>query len=270
MASWEYIPQEVRLIEADIIVAGEIVKLGKNRKKYGQVYEVGIIEPIQLLKGSPGRGRQIRLAWPQIAPRLPAPRVGDRSIWILRADEILPVYRATYLMDRQPIEKLAELRVRLSEIEDTRWSEPEDGLQIGIFTEQQEMSAAVRLSVYPLLKNAGHEPIFVNLFQRDLPFSILCFAPDGHPMDVPMYGMTQAQPATPQRQHFLQIPPGGIRSIPYGFVLPILTEDGEYSIRVRYKSYREAPELGLNRVWTGAMASPTIAVQVPGREDARW
>jgi hypothetical protein len=263
LASWEYIPQEVRMIEADIVVAGEIVKSGKNMKKHGQVFEVGIIKPLQLLKGNPGPREQIRLAWPQIGPRLHAPQVGDRSIWILRADETLPVYRATYVLDRQPLEKLDEVRARLSTIESIHWSEPEDGLQIGIFTEQRETAAATRLSVYPLLKNVTHEPIFVNTLSQDMPFSILSFAPDGRPMDVPTYGAALTGPASPRRQHFLRIPPGGVRSAPHGFVLPILTEGGEYSIRMRYKSYREAPELKLGNIWTGALASPTIAVQVP-------
>ena len=89
-ASWAYVPQEIRMAEADLIVAGKIEKLGKDIRKNGAVYEVGIIKASKILKGNSKLTGDIRLAWPKrtsgglrLSTDLATPKIGEESIWVL-------------------------------------------------------------------------------------------------------------------------------------------------------------------------------------------
>ena len=281
LASWAYVPQEVRIAEADLVVAGEVQKYGEDVKKNGQVYQVGIIKPIELLKGKPKMAGDIRLAWPKrvagglrLSTDLPAPRVGDKSIWVMSADDKLPVYWATYPTDRQPLEKLAEMKKKLAAVKAIQWSKSENGVQIGMVYEQRDLrkskvrvkgkpvKAVAQISVYALLKNTGDAPMHASNYIYKHPFMIELLGPDGRAIDVATFTPPAKIPA-PRIHDFVEIQPGKIRNMGYGFQLPMLTKGGEYSIRVTHKNSLDPKALKLANVWTGELKSPTLKVNVP-------
>lgn len=67
-ASWAYVPQEIRMMGADLVVVGTIAKLGKPIERDGRTYNVGVIKPTTILKGRPKLKDDIRVAWPAPTP----------------------------------------------------------------------------------------------------------------------------------------------------------------------------------------------------------
>ena len=109
-ASWAYVPQEIRIMQADLVVVGTISKPGKAIKRDGRTYNVGVIKPTTILKGKLKLKDDIRLAWPAPRGGLRVStditfRVGQKGVWVLTADKTLPVYWATYPTDYQPMAK---------------------------------------------------------------------------------------------------------------------------------------------------------------------
>ncbi len=280
---YAYIPLEVRMLEADYVVEGKIDKLGMGFQREGRDYEVGELTIHSILKGGMEM-KKIRVAWPKppgggliIADGPPKYSVGQDGIWILRADDKLPVYWADYPTDRQPKEKLDELQAKIDSLEKIEWTKPVDGLQLGLFVEQRDMrnskvvingkpvKAVAQLSVYPLLKNANDKPLHAVNYIFDEPFQLSFSGPDGKPIDVKLYGERPADAPKPAltKYNFIHIPADKIRSIPYGFGLPMLTEEGEYTVSLNYRNAHDGKALDIDSVWGGELESGKITVDVP-------
>ena len=257
-ASWAYVPQEIRIIQADLVVVGTIEKLGKAIKRRGRSYNVGVIKPTMILKGKPKRKGDIRVAWPAPRGGLRVStditfRVGQKGVWVLTADKTLPVYWATYPTDYQPMAKLAEMRKKLANVKNIRWGKAKNGLQVGLIVEQRDMrkakvrvngklvKAIARLSVYPLLKNVSDKPTHVVEHYYDRPMSIT----------------------------FKEVLPGQVCTMGYGFGLPMCTKSGEYTITLSYKNKRDGRPLKINRVWQGQAVSTVIKVEVPEKAERK-
>ncbi len=286
-ASWAYVPQEIRMMQADLVVVGTIAKPGKAIEQDGRTYAVGVIKPTMILKGKPKLKDDIRVAW--VAPRPGGLRlstdityrVGQKGVWVLTADKTLPVYWATYPTDYQPLEKLAEVRKKLANVKNIKWGKAQNGLQVGLIVEQRDMrkskvringkpvKAVAQLSVYPLLKNVSDKPMHVVNHFHDRPISIALYGPDGKPINVKLHANAPKRAVDPKPHNFKEVLPGRVCTIGYGYGLPMCTKSGEYMITLSYKNERDGRALKLDRVWQGQVDSPAIKVAVPAKADKK-
>jgi len=279
-ASWAYVPQEIRMAEADLIVAGTIEKLGEDVEKNGTVYETGIIKPSVFLRGKAKVKGDIRLAWPKRTPGglrmstdLPAPKVGESSIWVMQADEKLPVYWATYPTDRQPIDKLDEMKKKMETLKKTQWSEPKDGLYVGVFIEQRDMrksqtmvngkpvKALAQMSAYTMFWNSTDTSVQLVSYPYDDQFTIELTDPDGKPIEV-QTTVTAPQKPPIKKHNFVEVASGRVKMIGYGFQLGMATKPGDYTLKLNYQNARDGKNLGFENVWQGETNTPAIKVTV--------
>lgn len=279
-ASWAYVPQEIRMAEADLVVAGKVEKLGEDIEKNGTVYEVGIIKPSTILRGKPKTDGVIRLAWPKRTPGglrmstdLPTPKVGEASIWVMQADEKLPVYWATYPTDRQPLAKLDEMKKKMETLKKIQWSEPKDGLYIGVFIEQRNMresqvqvkgkpvKALAKMSAYTLFWNSTDKSVQLVSYPYDDQFAIELTDPDGKPIEV-QTTITAPQRPPIKKHNFVEAAPGRVRTVGYGFQLPMATKPGDYTLKLRYKNARDGKDHGFDNVWQGEISTPAVKFAV--------
>lgn len=282
-ASWAYVPQEVRIAEADLVVMGKVAKLGEEVAKDGTQYQTGVIEPLKVLRGK--APDVIRLAWPKVVPgaprlstTLPAPKVGEQSIWVMQADQKLPVYWATYPTDRQPTSALEEMQQRVKAVEQLKWSQPRDGLQLAVFVEARDVrkqqvrvngevvDALAQASAYVLWRNVADHPIRLLDYPYNNPYSIEFKDPRGRPIDVKT-GIDAPRKPPLQARNFVAIEPGEVKSVGYGFQLGTFTAPGTHTLTLRYENDEAGALFGLEHVWTGTIATPPTAFDVEGRED---
>ena len=90
---WAYIPPEVRLMEAELVVIGTIDRLAAPINENGRIQDIGMIKIERVLKGD-AKLKEAPLAWPRpnegpfrIADGPISFRVGQKGIWILRRDD---------------------------------------------------------------------------------------------------------------------------------------------------------------------------------------
>ncbi len=283
-ASWAYVPQEIRFLQSDLVVVGEIEKEAKSIEMNGREYSVGLIRPTMILKGKAMMKEDIKVAWP--AERGGGLRlstdisfaVGQKGIWVLTADKAHPVYWANYPTDYQPLEKLDEVKRKLANLDNVKWSEAKDGMQIGLIVEQTDMrNAAVKvdgkdvkaiaqLSVYPLLKNSSKKIMHVVNSHTDRQVAIEFLGADGKAIAVDLYGNAPVQKQELQAHNFLKIEPGRVGTIGYGFGLPVIVQNGEYSIKLTYRNNRDGDALKIAGVWKGETSSQTVKIAVPAKQ----
>ncbi|MDA1013654.1 MAG: hypothetical protein O3A00_04270 [Planctomycetota bacterium] len=278
-ASWAYVPQEVRIMQADIVVAGTITKTGKDVVKNGTTYAVGVIKPMTILKGKP-KG-EIRVAWPAPRPgglQLSTTiiyKVGQAGVWVLTADETLDVHWATYPTDYQPLAKLPDVKQKLANLKAIQWSKAQAGLQVAMIIEQRDLrnskiqvngkpvKAVAQLAVYPLFKNASDKSLHVVDHFPDQPMSFVFHGPDGKEIAVDLYGKLPKRDMPPRKHNFVELPANEVRMIGYGFQLPMCLTSGTYSVALAYKNERDGQPLKIDGVWKGTLKSTTMRVGVP-------
>ena len=273
LASWGHVPQEIRIMRSDLVVIATITELGKTIEHNGRRYNVGVLKLTTTLHGKPKKKGEIHLAWPE---RFESPtdlvyRVGQKGIWVLKSDENLPIYWATYPTDYQPMEKLADLRKNLDNVKKMKWGKAKNGLQVGLVVERRDrvfnvpVQGIVQLTVYPLLKNASDKPMRVLDHSHDRPVSISFQDPDGTPIDVNLYGFGPMRDVTPKPFRFKTVSPGSFHAPQFGFPLPVCTKSGKYTIKLVYKNKRDGRPQDIDRVWRGQAGSAAIKVEVPSK-----
>jgi hypothetical protein len=286
-ASWAYVPQEIRMMQADLVVVGTITKLGNGITQNGRAYDVGVIAPTKILKGKPKKKADIRVAWPasragglRVSTDITY-RVGQKGVWVLTADKTRPVYWANYPTDYQPVSKLAQIRKKLAHLNNIKWGKAKNGLQVGLIVEQRDMRSAnvkvngksvkavARLSVYPLMKNVSDKPMQVVDHYQDRTVSITFHGPSGNPIDVNLYGTAPKQNVDPRSHSFKKVAPGQVVTMGNGYGLPICTKSGEYTITLSYKNGRDGKTLNIDHVWQGQANSSTTQVEVPAKADKK-
>jgi len=280
-ASWAYVPQEVRMLQADLVVVGKIEKTAKQFEKNGTVYDVGSINPTAILKGKPAMMGDIRIAWP--APRRGGLavsatiryRVGQEGVWVLKADDELPVYWANYPSDYQRLDNLPTVKEKLDDLKSIKWGKPASGLQVGLFVEQHDLRkskvkiegepvrAVARLSVYPLFKNVGAEPTNIVNNPLDRPVGLEVKDPGGKPIEVNLYGTSPKRQIPLKAHNFVRLEPGQVGTIGYGYGLPVLTKSGVYAIQLTYQNKRGSGDLDIEPIWKGTASSSSVKVKVP-------
>lgn len=286
-ASWAYVPQEIRIMQADLVVVGTITRTAMAIKKDGRTYAVGVIKPTMILKGKPKMNQEIRVAWP--APRAGGLsvstdiiyRVGQKGIWVLTADKTLPVFWANYPTDYQALGKLAEVRKKLANLKNIQWGKASNGLQVGLIVEQLDVrksksvvdgkpvKAISQLSIYPVLKNISDKPMQVVDHFQDRPISIALSGPDGQPIDVKIYGDAPKQAVDPKTYNFRAVLPGRVSTVGYGYRLPLCIRAGEYTITLRYQNDRDGVPLKIDNVWQGQAESRAVKVAVPAKAEVK-
>ena len=283
-ASWAYVPLEVTMLQADLVVAGKIERLTRGIQQSGRPYDVGVIRPKMVLKGVLGEDKEVRLAWPSKVPGRPELgttirySVGQEGVWILTADKKLPIYWATYPTNYQPQQNFADVKKKFDSLKKIPWGKAVDGLQLGMIVEQKDMrkakvqvkgkpiKAISQLSVYPLLRNVANDPLQVVNNPLDQQIALTFKGPDGKPIDVNLYG-NQPKRTIPLRAHnFIELFNGEISPVAYGYTLPMLTEAGNYSIELSFNNQRDGAALKIDNVWKGTTAAPTISIAVPAKD----
>jgi hypothetical protein len=181
-ASWAYVPLELRLAGADLVVVGKIDRLTDNFKVGERMHDVGAITVQRMLKG-PGNLKEAQVAWPGKARFALSTdiryRVGQQGIWILTRDAKQPnVYRANYPTDYQAAANLPKILAALKKLSKMKWSPAKAGLQMAVLVEQRDMRGAkvrvggkpvkalAQASVYLMARNATGKPVHVANYLR--------------------------------------------------------------------------------------------------------
>ncbi|MSR66806.1 MAG: hypothetical protein EXS24_05480 [Pedosphaera sp.] len=282
-AMWAYIPPDVRLMEAECVVIGTIDRLDNLIiiNENGRIQDVGMIKIERVLKGDP-KLKEAALAWPRpdegpfrIADGPISFRLGQKGLWILRRDEAHPVFRADYPGDYKQADQAEAVTAQLKALDKLQWSAAKDGLQATLLIEQRDMRNAqvqiqgkkvVALSqpqVNLLLRNDTDKPLFVVDHFADQPVQLTYQGPNNQAIEVKLYGDPAANPPAPQRHSYKLIPPRGVRSVGYGFGLPVITQAGEYKLTLDYKNKRDGQALGLKPVWQGQITTPLRKFRAP-------
>ena len=280
-AMWAYIPPEVRLMEAELVVIGTIDRLAAPINENGRIQEIGMIKIERVLKGD-AKLKEAPLAWPRpnegpfrIADGPISFRVGQKGIWILRRDDARPVFKADYPGDHKQADQADAVAAQLKALEKIQWSAAKDGLQAAVLVDQRDMRNAqvqiqgkkvVALSqphVSLLLRNDTDKPFYVVDHFADQPVTMTYQGPNNQAIEVKLYGDGPANPPAPQLHSYKLIPPRSVRTMGYGFGLPIITLAGEYKLTLDYKNKRDGQALGLKSVWQGQITTPLRKFRAP-------
>lgn len=282
-AMWAYITPDVRLMEAELVVIGTIDRLAVPIIENGRIQDIGMIKIERVLKGDP-KLKEAPLAWPRpnegpfrIADGPISFRVGQKGLWILRRDEARPVFKADYPGDYKQADQADAVSAQLKALEKLPWSAAKDGLQAAVLVEQRDMRNAqvqiagkkvVALSqphVSLLLRNDTDKPIYVVDHFADQPVQMTYQGPNNQAIEVKLYGDGPANSPAPQHHNYKPIPPRGVRTMGYGFGLPVITLAGEYKLTLDYKNKRDGQALGLKPVWQGQITTPLGKFRAPPR-----
>lgn len=289
---YAYVPLEVRLAEADLVVQGTIGKETGTVQRFGRPYVVADLQVTKVLKGPAGT-KGVSLAWSQ--PPQPAGggivlvadgpiryRVGQSGTWILKYDAEQKVHLAEYPGDFAPGDQAGAIPAKLAEIGKFAWSAPAKGLHLAVFVEQQDMrnarpivngkpvQAVAQASAFVLVRNAGETSLHVNRYHFDRTLKVELRGPDGLPVPVDPYGQRapNAPVPAPQKHDFLAVGPGQTRAFNYGFSLGLLQKTGEHSLSVSYASQRDGKELGIDDAWQGELPPTKTTFRTPPESPA--
>ena len=279
-ASWAYVPLELRLAGADLVVVGKIDRLTDNFKVGERMHDVGAITVQRMLKG-PGNLKEAQVAWPGKARFALSTdiryRVGQQGIWILTRDAKQPnVYRANYPTDYQAAANLPKILAALKKLSKMKWSPAKAGLQMAVLVEQRDMRGAkvrvggkpvkalAQASVYLMARNATGKPVHVANYRFDQPLKLKFTGPDGKLIPVKLYGVRPPKPPPPAKYNFIALPPGEMRPISHGLGLPMITRPGKYQVTLSYANDRDGDKLVAGPVWRGKLTVPVLEFSVAG------
>lgn len=277
-ASWAYVPLELRLTGADLVVVGKIDRLTDNFKVGERMHDVGAITVQRVLKG-PANLKEAQVAWPGKARFALSTdiryRVGQQGVWILTRDAKQPnVYRASYPTDFQPPANLPDILAALKKLATMKWSPAKAGLQMAVLVEQRDMRRArvqaggkpvktlARASVYLMARNTTGKPMHVANYRFDEPLKLVFTGPDGKPIPVKLYGARPPKPPPLAKHNLIGLPPGEMRAFSYGLGLPVIKRPGKYQVTISYANDRDGGKLVASTVWRGKLTAPMLEFSV--------
>jgi len=286
--------RELRLLEADAIVVAEVATL-EEIKYRNRDYRLSELNVEQWLKGAAVDGPS-KVRWPAPRDQEQALRTwiatgqrydlaaGERGVFVLRQSQLdNDAYDIDFHYSFYEVESATTIAGRIKRIDSKyHWSEPVDGLQLGVYVEQYRLPQGRRVvdgkivqvpenrvtqaRVHVLVRNVGDEPLHIvqgNFF--DKPIQYLVTDPAGQRLAIPtvdrLHERAKERPLT--QFNFVQLEPGVGRRIGIVATLPAITEDGEYAVQIRYRNDRDGAELNIPNVWRGQIETPRHTFYAP-------
>jgi hypothetical protein len=272
-ASWAYVPLELRMAGAKYIVVGKIDRIVDGIERNDRTYDVGAIKVNKVLKG-PKTLKEVKLMWPGPAPFALSTdikfRKGQEGVWILYPDKkVKDVYWASYPTDYQALASLPKVTEKLKALNSIAWSKAVDGLQLGAIIEKHDVrkqkivvkgrpvKALARATAYIVLRNTGKASTHAVNYSHDNQITLKLTGPDGKNLPVRL-GQRGGRVPPLTKYNFLSVASNSIRSIGYGFALPLLVQPGKYTLKFGYANKREGGKLVKGRVWKGQLQTKVM------------
>jgi len=270
LASWADVPLDQVIEDSDIVVVGEITRLGKPAQINKRQFAIGVITVQATLKGT--AVKEVPLAWPDrgadgIAMSTDLSyRKGQSGVWLLSKDKAQDYYWATYPKDYQPLAKRKEIESLIQGLSKRTFSPPVNGLAAfssvtNLGPDGTVKGNAVGFSL--ILKNTTEKPLRVCTYAGDRPVRAAAKGPDGN-TEIDFYDwLARARLAPCQARNFEVIQPGQTKRIGnYGVSYARNLKPGSYEFAISFAAKRDGTKLGLKDVWTGSVSAPQIEVKV--------
>ena len=267
-ASWAYVPLELRMAGAKYIVVGKIDRIVDGIERGNRTYDVGAIKVSKVLKG-PKTLKEVKLMWPGPARFALSTdikfRKGQEGVWILYPDQkVKDVFWANFPSDYQALANLPKVQEKMKALNSIAWSKAVDGLQLGAIIEKSDVrkqkivvkgrpvKALARATAYIVLRNTGKASTHAVNYPHDNQITFKLTGPDGKDMPIAMRNRGGRVPPL-TKYNFLSVAPNSIRSIGYGFALPLLVQPGKYTLEMSYANKRVGGKLVNGKVWKGQL-----------------
>jgi hypothetical protein len=270
-----YVPLELRLAGATYVVVGKIDHIVDGIERNNRTYDVGLIKISKVLKG-PKTLKEVKLMWPGPAPFALSTdikfRKGQEGVWILYPDQKMKdVFWASYPSDYQALANLPKVQEKMKALNSIAWSKAVDGLQLGAIIEKNDVrkqkivvkgrpvKALARATAHLVLRNTGKASTHAVNYPHDNQISFKLTGPDGKDMPIAMRNRAGRVPPL-TKYNFLSVAPNSMRSIGYGFALPLLVQPGKYTLELGYANKRAGGKLIKGSVWKGQLKGRAVFV----------
>jgi hypothetical protein len=264
LADVAYIPREVLIDRADVIVAGKVTKT--EDADNGQEYAV--IEVKEVLKGDP----KLKVV-KQLQPALKGARlshrvsvnVGEEGVFMLTRVQGQDAYRFNHPSAFVPFTAkneaavIADVRKIVKAREVVPTGKPVDGLAARVEVVKEGGVPVVRFA----LKNVSDKPVTVCDYVGQRPLSVKWVGPDGKEIESRHYDWLAAARLRPvAATNFVTITPGGVLPLgpggPNGEFRLDNAPKGESKITISYTNRENGEAFGLKGVWTGTVNSAEV------------
>ena len=267
-----YVPPEIFVDEADVIVLGKVTKTEEAvpPKGLSGSYEYAVIEVKQVLKGPKGvkvvRQLQPALGGARLSHRV-STNVGEEGVWMLTRVPGTTVYRfghpgqfrltrpATDQATVDEVRKLIEARAKLPHGKEV------NGLVARAEVLRVGREAQVRFS----LRNVSKEPIVICDYVGHRPLAAKWVGADGKERTSDHYDwLKAARLRPPGPENFVTIPPGGVRFLgprpgPLA-AIPLPGAQPGDKVTVSYTNKDDGKQIGVQKVWTGTVTSNEVTI----------
>jgi hypothetical protein len=254
--SYMYVPEQVRLMTAELVVVGKMNGVNQEGQKI-----TGTLAITEVLKGKI-TGKTLKLAWADLS-RFGGGRGhqnGQQGVWILskgRDGKFATGYPGNFLQMNQ----IKRIKQTLTEIKKMKWGKA-NGLEMTCITEtrisnnnpgQGKGPSSATVMIYPIVRNGSKQTLQLIDFAPDKPFVVTMTTPSGGKLHPDLYPRPLNMKLNARQ--FKPLEPGKLRMLGYGLKAPIITEAGEHKIVVSFQNKRDGKEFNLKGVWIGKIES---------------
>ena len=271
-------PQAVRLLEADLVVLGEVTEIREEENRI-----IGKISVEMVLKGATDE-QTVTAEWRKKVSPFPLTQsspdsleADKRGIWFLKWDNDSERLRGLGPHPDAESEKTDEIQKELATLAELPWSEPVGGLAMGLIVDVRNLegeevwcegklvAAQVAVAVFPVAKNTLNQDLLVAESAGDHPFVATWSRPGSWDLKAKLYSVPKRENGENTADDFQQIRPNQIRQIGHGFVFPPLVDDGQYTLQVNFSSQRDKSDQN-SQEWQGTIELPTFKLELPLEE----
>jgi hypothetical protein len=265
-----YIPREVLVDRADIIVVGKVTKI--DDVGAGQGMEFAVIEVKDVLKGDP-KLKSVK----QLQPALMGGRlshrvtvsIGERGVFMLSKIPNSNAYRFPHPSAFSPTtEKTQDATIaEFKKLIEQRAKLPSGKEVNGLVAQAEVVLEGGAHTVRFRLRNVSDKPIIVCNYLGNRPLKVNWVGPDGKEIESMHYDwLKTARLKRIGAQNFVAIAPGGILALgPRGGDLDSLVFDnapkGESKVTVSFVNGTNGDEFKIKGVWTGTVTANEVVLK---------
>jgi len=268
-------PQAVRLLEADLVVLGEVTEIREEENRV-----IGKIAVEMVLKGATDE-QTVTAEWRKKVSPFPLTQsspdsleADKRGIWFLNRDNDSKELRGRDPWPDADAEQTDAIQEELAKLADLLWSEPVQGLAMGlivdvrnlegeeVWSEGKIIAAQVAVAVFPVAKNTLNQDLLVAESEATHPFVATWSRPGSWDLKTKLYSVPKRENGENTADDFQRIRPNQIRQIGRGFVFPPLVDDGQYTLQVNFSSQHDKSDQN-SQAWQGTIELPTFKLELP-------
>ncbi len=283
LASFNIVPLEILVDEADLIIAGKVTKIENGfTSNSGKKFEVAVVKVTGIVKSLVGKPKEVCICTPWTresgTPLDIRYSPGQESTWVLRKDPERNVYwpKGRSLDSLDPAEdgrtfqyvtsKLKEMADLVAAREKLPRGKAVAGLvaRAELFEHKREKEhTSYAFEIRFSLKNGSEKPITICTFPGHYPLEVEWTGPDTKKLD---YKRGKAEKIVMTKDSFVTIPPGGVRFLggatfysrqgaaPHDNIAQV----GLHQVAVSFVGKQAGKEFGIENVWLGTVTGNEI------------